>query len=102
MKTTRSKLAGTTFRFSFCLLPDADGGQQGTDTDTGSTQVVDLVDLQAGVDLAGVGQNIVYLVGGNGIQTAAEGVQLDEIQIVPWSLHSWQRRTDGSGTSTGP
>ena len=35
-----------------------------------------------GINLAGTGQDIMYLVGGNGIQAAAEGVQLDQIQIV--------------------
>lgn len=64
------------------LFTDTDCRQQGTDTDTGRTQVVDFIDLQAGVDLVGAGEDIVHLIGGNGIQTAAEGIQLDQIQIL--------------------
>ena len=30
-----------------------------TDTDTGSSQVADLINLQAGVDLAGVSQDLI-------------------------------------------
>ena len=56
------------------LLPYLDGGEERTHTDSGSPQIVDLIDLQTGVDLVGAGQNIVHLVGGNGIQSAAEGV----------------------------
>ena len=37
------------------FLLDADRGEERTDTDAGSTEVVDLIDLQAGVDLAGTG-----------------------------------------------
>ena len=68
------------------LLTDTDRRQQGTDTDTCRTQVVDLIDLQTGVDLIGTGEDIVHLIGGNGIQTAAEGIQLDQIQIL-YRLH---------------
>ena len=68
------------------FFPHAHGGQQGADADAGGAQVVYLVDLQAGVDLAGIAQNIVDRIGGHGIQAAAEGVQLDEIQIFP-QLH---------------
>ena len=89
-------------RHSALVLAHADGGEQRTDTDAGSAQVIDLVDLQAGVDLAGIGQDVADLVGGDGIQAAAEGVQLDQIQIVSGSLQSWRLRTAGSGTSTDP
>ena len=72
---------GNDFSLLLFLFTGADGSQKRADTDTGSAQIADLIDLQAGIDLSGVGQNIFYLVGGNGVQTAAEGVQLDEIQI---------------------
>ena len=36
------------------LLAHTDRGNQGTDTDSGRAQVVDLIDLQAGIDFAGV------------------------------------------------
>ena len=68
--------------FFFLFLSGADSSQQRTYTDTCGTEIVDLVDLQAGVDLSAVGKNLLYLIGGYGIQTAAEGVQLDQIQIV--------------------
>ena len=67
------------------LFAHTDSGEQGTDTDAGRTQVVDFVDLQTGVDLAGTGQNVADLIGGDGVQAAAEGVELDQIQIVRWS-----------------
>ena len=35
------------------------------------------------LDLAGAGQDIVHLIGGDSIETAAEGVQLDQLEIVP-------------------
>jgi len=56
------------------LIPHAQGRDQGTDPDPGSSQVVDLVDFQHRVDLAGSGKNIRYLICGNGVQAAAKGV----------------------------
>ena len=63
------------------LFPDLDGGEQGAHTDSRSAEVVYLVDLKAGIDLIGAGQNIIHLVGCHGIKTAAEGIQLDQIEI---------------------
>lgn len=60
----------------------ADRSQKRTDTDTGSSQVVDLVDLQAGIDLSAVGQDLIYLVGGHCVKAAAEGIELDQVQIL--------------------
>ena len=57
-------------------------GEQRTDTDSGSAEVVDLIDLQAGVNFTASGQNFVNLIGCNGIQTAAERVQLDQVKII--------------------
>ena len=62
---------------------DTDGGQKGAHTDPGGAQVVDLVDLQGCVDLVGVIQDLRHLVGGDGVQSAAEGVKLDQIQVLP-------------------
>ena len=64
------------------LSADAESREERADTDTGGSQVVDFIDLQHCVDLAGMGQNIADLIGGNGIQSAAEGVELDQIQLI--------------------
>ena len=64
------------------FLPDLDGREKGTDTDPGGPQIVHLVYFQAGVDLAGTGQDIVHLIRGDGIQPAAEGVQLYQVQVL--------------------
>ncbi len=37
---------------------DTQGSNQGTDTDPGCSQVIDLIDLQTGIDLARIGQRI--------------------------------------------
>ena len=67
--------------FRGLLLADTDGSQKGTDTDTGSSQVAYLVDLQAGINLAGIGQNILNGIRGDGIQAAAKGIELDQVQV---------------------
>lgn len=59
---------GNDFSLLLFLFTGADGSQKRADTDTGSAQIADLIDLQAGIDLSGVGQNIFYLVGGNGVR----------------------------------
>ena len=41
--------------FFWMLFPYADRSQQGADTDSGRTQIVDLVDFQTGINLAGPG-----------------------------------------------
>ena len=63
--------ARTSFAFGF-LLAHADRGQKRPHTDPGSTQIVDLIDLQTGVDLVRTGQNIGNFIGRNGIETASE------------------------------
>ena len=45
-------------------------------------EVVDLINLQAGINLAASSQNLINLIGGNGVETAAERVQLNQVKIV--------------------
>ena len=59
------------------------GGQQTADADTGSAQIVHLVDFQDGVELVAPFQNFAHLIGGDGVQAAAEGIQLDQLQVLP-------------------
>ena len=59
------------------------GGQQTADADTGSAQIVHLVDFQDGVELVAALQNFAHLIGGDSVQTAAEGIQLDQLQVFP-------------------
>ena len=56
------------------FLSGADGRNERTDTDTCSTKVVYLINLQTGINLAGVSQDITDLIGGNSIQSTAERV----------------------------
>ena len=49
----------------------------------GRAQVIHFIDFQAGVDLSASIQNLINLICGNRIQTAAKGVELDQIQIIP-------------------
>ena len=53
------------------LLADADGGEKRTDTDTCSTQVINLINLKRGINLVGTGQNICNSIGCYGIKTAS-------------------------------
>ena len=64
------------------FLSGADGSDERTDTDTCSAKVVYLINLQAGVNLAGMSQDIADLIGGNSIQSTTERIQLDQIQKV--------------------
>ena len=64
------------------FLSGANGGEKGTDPDPDSSQVVHFVDLQNSVDLVAAGENLIYLICCYGIQTAAEGVQLDQLQVI--------------------
>ena len=74
---------GNGSRYNAALLPLADGGNQRTHADAGGAEVADLVDLQKGVQLVARLQNFRHLIGGDGIQPAAEGVELDQLQILP-------------------
>ena len=64
------------------FVPDPDSGDQGSHADPRRAEVVDLVDLKAGVNLIGARENIAHLVGGNGIDAAAERVELDQLQVI--------------------
>ena len=64
------------------LLAHTDGGKQGAHADAGGPEVVDLIDLQCRIDLIGSGQDICNLVRGYRVQSAAERVELDEIQVL--------------------
>ena len=52
------------------------------DADARGTQVGHLVNLEHGIDLAAGFQNLLHLVGGQGVQAAAEGVELNQVQVV--------------------
>ncbi len=56
------------------LVTHPQGRDQGTDPDPCGPQIVDLIDLKDGINLAGSGKDIAYLVCGYGIQAAAEGI----------------------------
>ena len=62
-------------------LAHTDCGDQGAHTDTCGAEVVDLVDLEQRINFARAGQNIIDLISSNCIQTASEGVELDQIQV---------------------
>ena len=72
------------------LTPHVHGGQQAADADTGRAQVVHLVDLQHGIELIALFQDLTHLIGGDGVQAAAEGEELHQLQIVP-SAHELRR-----------
>ena len=52
------------------------------DADARGAQVGHLVDLEHGVDLAAGLQDLLHLVGSQGIETAAERVELNQVQVV--------------------
>ena len=74
----------------FFLLPYTDGGKERADTNPCCSKIIYLVNFQRGIDLTGLIQNISCLVSGNGIQTAPEGIKLDEVKVFR-SLHVVRR-----------
>ncbi len=62
-----------------------EGGHEGADTDAGSAEVRDLVDLEDGVDLAGSLEDLLHLVGREGVEAAAEALELDQVEVVALS-----------------
>ena len=69
-------------RMDPALAPHGDGGEQRADADAHRAEVVDLVNLEAGVELAALLQKLADLVGRDGVETAAERVELNELKIV--------------------
>ena len=58
------------------------GGSQGAQADGGGAEVGDLVDLEARVNPSGGLQDLLDLVGGQGVDAAAKRVELDELEVV--------------------
>ena len=73
--------AGSCKSLQLCLLL-IQGSHQRTDTNTRSTQVGDLVNLEHGVNLARSLKNLLDLVGGQRVKAAAKREELDEVQVV--------------------
>ena len=69
-------------RMDPALAPHGDGGEQRADADAHRAEVVDLVNLEAGVELAALLQKLADLVGRDGVKAAAERVELNELKIV--------------------
>ncbi len=63
-------------------VPDAQRCQKRTHADTGCAEVIDFIDFQACVNLVRAGENIIYLIGCDRIQTAAEGIQLNHVEVI--------------------
>ena len=66
---------------SLVFFPFFQCGKQAAQADVDGAKVGDLVNFQLGVQLAAFLQNFAGLVGGNGIQAAAEGYQLHQVHI---------------------
>ena len=64
------------------LFPYADRGKQGADPDSGCSQIVDFVNLQGSINFVGIRQDLSNLICCDCIQSAAERIQLDQIQII--------------------
>ena len=74
--------AGNDFALIMALVSHTDGRNEGADPDAGRAKVIHLVDFKHGVKLSGPCEDVGNLVCGNGVQTAAKGIELDQIQIV--------------------
>ena len=64
-----------------CILC-AECCKQRTYTDPCRTKIVDLIDLQAGINLAAAIQDLINLICCNCIQTTSKGIELDQIQVI--------------------
>ena len=58
------------------------GGSQGAQADGGGAEVGDLIDLETRVDPSGGLQDLLDLVGSQGVDTTAKRVELDELEVV--------------------
>ena len=81
-KFSRMVLNRLHIRMISLLLPQLGCCKQAADTDSGCTQIVDFINLQQGVHAVGVFQDFCDLVTRYRIQTAAEGIELDQLQIL--------------------
>ena len=59
-----------------------EGSHERADADARGAQVGHLVDLEHGVNLAAGLKDFLHLIGGQGVQAAAEGVELNQVQVV--------------------
>ena len=66
---------------SFFLFTNPDCSKERTHTNAGCSKVIYFINLQCRIDFIGTGQDIGDLICSHGIQSAAKGVELDEIQI---------------------
>ena len=67
--------------------------KQAADADTHRAEVVDLVDLENGVELVAALENFGDLVGGHRVKAAAERVELNELETVA-PAHEFRRRVE--------
>ena len=73
------------------LFFGADSRQKRANADTGRPKIIYLVDLQTGIDFAASFKDLIYFICSYGVKAAAEGVKLDQIQIVS-CFHEVRRR----------
>ena len=83
------------------FLAHPDGRNQRADADARCTEVVDLVDLEQSVELSRLGEVLGHLVSGDGVHTAAKGVELHQIEVIETGAHRRLLHTVGNGRSTG-
>jgi len=72
---------------SLLLLLVAQGGEQAAHADAGGAEVGDLVDLEDGVDLPRRLEDLLHLIGGEGVEAAAEAVELDKVEVAALRGH---------------
>ena len=71
----------TAFRHYAVLFTLFHGCLQGSDTDLDGAKVVSLIYLDESIELVGRLQKFHYLVGGDCVNAAAEGVQLYQVNV---------------------
>ena len=66
------------------LLPaHLHGRNQAADADADSAQIVHLVDFQQRIEFIAALQDLIDLVRGHSVQTAAKGIELQQLQVIP-------------------
>ena len=73
------------FPFFFFMFPDTNGSQQRAYADPCTAQVVYFINFQTGIDFVRSREDIVHLIGCDGIQSTAEGIELDQVEVIPLS-----------------